>query len=103
MHNRADVAENNLQDVVVKLPRALSARAGEQRQIRVTGRTVREVIADLEQHHPGLAFHICYESGDLRRYVNVFVEQDEVRSLQGLDTPVPHGSTIHILHSVAGG
>jgi len=103
MHNRADVTESSLQDVVVKLPRVLSARAGEQRQVRVAGGTVREVIADLEQHHPGLAFHICYESGDLRRYVNVFVGQDEVRSLQGLDTPVPRGSTIHIIHSVAGG
>jgi molybdopterin synthase sulfur carrier subunit len=71
--------------------------------VQVTGETVREVIDALERAHPGIRFHICHETGELRPYVNVFVEKEDVRFLQGLHTPVPPGATIHIIHSVAGG
>ena len=52
---------------------------------------------------PGLTFSICEETGDLRPFVNVFVGQESVRFLQGIDTPVAPGDVVHIIHSVAGG
>jgi molybdopterin converting factor small subunit len=57
----------------------------------------------LEREYPGLGFNLCYETGELRPYVNIFVDREDSRYLQGLDTPVRDGATIHILQSVAGG
>ena len=64
---------------------------------------MREIIDALERDYPGLRFNICHETGELRPFVNVFLDTEEVRYLQGLDTPVRPGATIHIIHSVAGG
>ncbi len=89
--------------ITVRVPSLLAGRTGGQRMLHVTGETVREVIDALERAHPGIRFHICHETGELRPYVNVFVEQEDVRFLQGLYTPVSPGATIHIIHSVAGG
>lgn len=89
--------------VSVTIPAALLERTGGRRSVRVAGRTVRELIASLERAHPGLAFNLCYETGELRSYVNIFVNAENVRYLQGLDTVIPTGATVRILQSVAGG
>lgn len=89
--------------VTIYLPPALRARAGNRRQITAHGSTVREVINALDTLCPGMGFHLLYETGDLRPFVNVFLERENVRYLQGLDTAVTPGSTLHIVHSVAGG
>ncbi len=91
------------QTVRVTLPGPLRARAGNRAQVTLTGSTVREVIAALDELYPGLRFNLCHETGELRPYVNIFVGRANVRYLQGLDTPVPAGTTLHILQSVAGG
>ena len=93
----------NCLSVTVRIPVALRGRTGNQRQVHATGRTVREVIDSLERAHPGLRFNLCHETGELRPYVNVFLGQENVRFMEGLDTPVPAGSMLHIIHSVAGG
>ena len=90
-------------NVTVSLPNALRARAGNRRTVVATGRTVREIIAALDHDFPGLRFNLCYETGDLRSYVNIFLDRENIRYLDGLDTPVRDGATIHILQSVAGG
>lgn len=89
--------------VTVCLPPALRGRAQNRRQVWVPPGTVRQVIAALDRAYPGLAFHLCHETGELRPYVNLFVGPENVRFLQGLETPVPAGATMHVLHSVAGG
>jgi molybdopterin synthase sulfur carrier subunit len=89
--------------VTVRIPTALVNRTGGLRRVAASGRTVREVIASLGRDYPDLPFNLCYETGELREYVNVFVDGEEVRYLQGLDTTVPEGATLHILQSVAGG
>ena len=89
--------------VSVTIPAALLERTGGRRSVRVAGHTVRELIASLEREHPGLAFNLCYETGELRSYVNIFVNAENVRYLQGLDTVIPAGATVRILQSVAGG
>lgn len=89
--------------VTVLLPAELQPRAAGQRAVEASGETVREVIATLERSHPGLRFALCYETGELRPFVNIFVNGANVRYAQGLETAVPSGATIHILPSVAGG
>lgn len=89
--------------VIVRFPDALRARVGNQRTVTASGRTIREIINALEQAYPGLQFHLCYETGELRPFVNIFLEKENIRYLRGLDTPVADGTTVHIFHSVAGG
>ncbi len=89
--------------VTVSLPMALRAKTGQQASVSVVARTVREVIDGLERDFPGLRFHLCYETGELRPFVNIFVEREHIRYLRGLDTPVSPGARVHILASVAGG
>ncbi|HEU5228446.1 MAG TPA: MoaD/ThiS family protein [Ktedonobacteraceae bacterium] len=89
--------------VTVSLPNPLRAKVGNQASITVQGQTVREIIDALEESFPGLRFSLCYETGELRPFVNIFVERENIRYLQGLDTAVPAGAKIHILPSVAGG
>lgn len=87
----------------VHLPGPLRARAGRRASVSVCGATVREIINDLDRQFPGMRFHLCEETGALRPFVNVFVGSDNVRDLKGLETPVPEGTSIYVLHSVAGG
>lgn len=89
--------------VTVRIPAGLLMRTGNRHTIAVPARSIREVIDALERDYPGLRFNLCHETGELRPYVNVFLEQEDVRYLQGLDTPVADGATVHIFHSVAGG
>ncbi|HLZ59516.1 MAG TPA: MoaD/ThiS family protein [Ktedonosporobacter sp.] len=89
--------------VMVTLPHILRPKAGNRAQVPVAGQTVRELIDALDQDFPGIRFHLCYETGELRPFVNVFVNREHIRYLQGLDTPVPEGAKIYILQSVAGG
>jgi sulfur-carrier protein len=69
----------------------------------VEGATVGEALAALEAAHPGFNDRLFDEGGSLRRFVNVFVADDDVRYLDGVDTPVPDGETISIIPAVAGG
>ncbi len=98
MHSAPDVRW-----VTVHLPGALRSRAGGRLRCQAEGATVREVINALDHQDPGLRFNLCLETGELRPYVNVFVNGANVRYADGLDTPVPTGATIHIFQSVAGG
>ncbi len=88
---------------LVILPHALREKVGNRTSVSVRGHTVREIIAALDHDYPGLGFNLCYETGELRPYVNIFVDRENSRYLQGLDTQVRDGVTIHVLQSVAGG
>lgn len=92
-----------MSSVTVSFPLALRARVGNRASLAVEGKTVREVIAALEQDFPGMRFNLCYETGELRPFVNIFLNRANIRYLQGLDTPVEPGARVHILQSVAGG
>ena len=92
-----------MSSITVSLPTMLRAKAGNRANVEVMGSTAREVIDALERDFPGLRFNLCYETGELRPFVNIFLNRVNIRYLQGLDTPVPPGARIHILQSVAGG
>ena len=87
----------------VIMPHALREKIGNRASVTVSGHSVREIIDALDHDFPGLRFHLCYETGELRPYVNIFLNRENIRYLQGLETPVHMGATIHILQSVAGG
>ena len=91
------------QVVRVSLPAMLAERVGNRLTVSARGETVREVISTLDETFPGLRFNLCLETGDLRPFVNIFVNGQNVRYLRGLDTDVAPGATVHILPSVAGG
>jgi len=77
--------------------------AGGNSTVQVDGATVGEVLGNLDAAHPGFRDRLLDDDGALRRFVNVFVADDDVRYLQGLDTPVPDGETVAIIPAVAGG
>ncbi|GHO88437.1 molybdenum cofactor biosynthesis protein MoaD [Dictyobacter formicarum] len=87
----------------VILPPMLRERTNQQARLDVEGTTIRDIIENMEHQFPGLRFHLCYETGELRSYVNIFIDQANIRYLQGLDTPVTAGVRIRVIPSVAGG
>ena len=89
--------------VTVRIPTTLRPMAGGSSTVQVEGATLAEVIANLEAAHPGFKDRLLDEQGALRKFVNLFVADDDVRYLQGLDTPVPAGEPVSIIPAVAGG
>ncbi len=89
--------------VTIRIPTQLRPLAGGEATVSVTGSTVAEVLKGLEAAHPGFNDRLFDESGKLRRFVNVFVAEEDIRFLDGLETPVGDGSTISIVPAVAGG
>jgi len=89
--------------VKVRIPTTLRTLTGGKSEVEVEGETVGQVISALEGVHPGFTERLLDEEGKLRRFVNVFVADDDVRFLEGLDTKVPDGETVSIVPAVAGG
>ncbi|HWV86271.1 MAG TPA: ubiquitin-like small modifier protein 1 [Capillimicrobium sp.] len=89
--------------VTVKIPTQLRSATGGQAEASVDGATVGEVLDALYAQHDGLRDRICGEDGELRRFVNVYVGGEDIRFLDGLQTPVAAGGEVTILPAVAGG
>ena len=89
--------------VTVRIPTTLRTLTGGASEVAVEAATVGEVLSALDASHPGFRDRLLDDDGKLRRFVNVFVSDDDVRFLQGLDTPVPAGETVSIIPAVAGG
>ena len=89
--------------VTIRIPTTLRPLTAGAREVEVDGSTVGEALASLEASHPGFGSRILAESGALRRFVNVFVSDEDVRFLEGLDTPISAGGTVAIVPAVAGG
>ena len=89
--------------VTVRIPTTLRPLSGGTKQVEVGSGTLLEVIDGLEAQHPGFKDRLLDETGSLRKFVNVFVDDDDVRYLEGLDTKVGDGVTVSIIPAVAGG
>ncbi|HUQ62684.1 MAG TPA: ubiquitin-like small modifier protein 1 [Acidimicrobiales bacterium] len=87
----------------VRIPTQLRTLAGGAAEVTVDGTTVGAVLAALDKAHPGFKGRLFDDGGQLRRFVNVFVADEDVRFLGGLDTPVADGTTVSIVPAVAGG
>jgi len=87
----------------VRIPTQLRTLSGGAGEVAVEGSTVREVLKALDAAHPGFGERLFDEGGALRRFVNVFLDDEDVRFLEGLDTPVGDKQTLSIVPAVAGG
>ena len=87
----------------VRIPTQLRELSGGTSEVSVDGDTVGDVLTSLDAAHPGFKNRLFDDSGKLRRFVNVFVADEDVRFLDGLDTKVTEGQTVSIVPAVAGG
>ena len=89
--------------ISVRIPSPLRRLTDGVSEVQVEGATLREAVASLEQQYPGMNGRICEENGELRRFVNVYINGEDVRFLGGLEAPVTQHDEISIVPAVAGG
>jgi molybdopterin converting factor small subunit len=89
--------------VRVRIPTILRTYTGGESEVSASGGTLAEVLDSLEDSYPGIRGRILDEQGALRRFVNVYVGNDDVRFLQALETATPDGSSVSVIPAVAGG
>jgi molybdopterin converting factor small subunit len=87
----------------IKIPPVLRASVGGEREVFASGDSVGDVLRDLADSHPATADQLFSADGELNRYVNVYLNDEDVRVLDGLDTAVSDGDTVVILPAMAGG
>jgi molybdopterin synthase sulfur carrier subunit len=89
--------------VTVRIPTPLQRLTNGQGEVQAEGATVQALLADLERKFPGIKERLCDETGKLRRFVNVFVNEEDIRFLQGDTTTVKDGDEVSIIPAIAGG
>ncbi|MDA8188991.1 MAG: MoaD/ThiS family protein [Dehalococcoidales bacterium] len=89
--------------VTIKIPTPLRNLTGGARDVAAEAGTVGELIDQLEGKHPGIRDRICDETGEVRRFVNIYVDGEDIRFVDGLATPVRDGGDVSIVPAVAGG
>ncbi len=89
--------------VTVRVPTILRQYTGGASEVAVEGATLGEVLTALDAANPGIGARVLDDEGKLRRFVNVYVNDDDVRFASGLDTATPDGATVSVIPAVAGG
>jgi molybdopterin synthase sulfur carrier subunit len=89
--------------VVVRIPTPLQKLVGDKAEVQAQGSTLREVIEGLAAQNAEIKTRLLDDSGELRRFVNVYVNEEDVRFLQKLDTPLKDGDEVSIVPAIAGG
>ncbi len=89
--------------VTVRIPTILRPLTGGAAEVAAEGATLAEVLKSVDADHPGIASRVLDDEGKLRRFVNVYVGDEDVRFAGGLETPTPDGTSVSIIPAVAGG
>jgi len=89
--------------VQVRIPTPLRKFTGGRDTVEAEGSSISAVLADLDAKHPGLRERICETDGSIRRFVNLYINGDDIRFLENLDSPVKDGDEISIVPAIAGG
>ena len=89
--------------VTVRIPTQLRTLTGGASEVAVDGSTIAEVLKSLDAAHPGMAGRLFDDDGNLRRFVNVFLADEDIRFLDGVGTPVADKQVVSIIPAVAGG
>ena len=89
--------------VTVKIPTPLRPLTHGRDSVQVAGATARQVLESLEKECAGIRARVCDERGEMRRFVNLFLNDEDIRHLQGLDTLVKDGDILSIVPAIAGG
>ena len=87
----------------VRIPTILRTYTGGEAEVTATGATLQDVLNDLEAQFPGIAARVLDDNGVLRRFVNIYINDDDVRFIDGLNSPTADGAQISIIPAVAGG
>ncbi len=88
---------------IVRIPTPLRKLTGGAEEVTASGKSVGELIGELEKKYPGIKERICDESGSVRRFVNIFVKDEDIRFLQNLETPLGEKDEVSIVPAIAGG
>ena len=88
---------------IVRIPTPLRKLTGGAEEVQAPGKSVGELIGELEKKYPGIKERICDESGSVRRFVNIFVKDEDIRFLQNLETPLGDKDEVSIVPAIAGG
>jgi molybdopterin synthase sulfur carrier subunit len=89
--------------IKVRIPTPLRPLTKGQGEVDATGANIAEMIDNLNESHPGLKDRLCDESGELRRFVNVYVNEEDIRFLKGKETVLKDGDEVSIVPAIAGG
>jgi molybdopterin synthase sulfur carrier subunit len=87
----------------VRVPTPLQKLTKNQAEVKVSSANIRELIEDLEKRFPGIKERICDQTGKIRRFINIYVNEEDVRFLQQEETPLKDGDEISIIPAIAGG
>ncbi len=87
----------------VRIPTPLRKLTGENETVPAEGATIAEILASLDQAYPGLTERLCDEQGNIRRFVNIYLNDEDIRFLGEKETPVKDGDEISIVPAIAGG
>ena len=89
--------------IKVRIPTPLRPMTGGKNEVEITGNTVEQIIENLGSAHPGIKERICDEQGEVRRFINIYVNEEDIRFLIGKDTPLKDGDQVSIIPAIAGG
>lgn len=89
--------------VKVRIPSPLQKLTGNQSEVNCEANNINEMLAQLEKNHPGIKERLCDGEGKLRRFVNIYVNEEDIRFMQGQDTALKSGDDISIIPAIAGG
>ena len=89
--------------VIVRVPAPLQKLTQNQAEVKASGATVRELIDNLAQSFPGIKERICDDTGKVRKFINIYVNEEDVRFLQMAETPLKDGDEVSIIPAIAGG
>ncbi|NVJ23008.1 MULTISPECIES: MoaD/ThiS family protein [Myxococcus] len=87
----------------IRIPSTMRTLTRNQSEVSASGATVREVLSDLDARYPGIGARLLDERGAVRRYVNVFLNEEDIRALRELDTPVKDADRLTLIPAMAGG
>ena len=89
--------------VSVRIPTPLRKLSGDRDQLEIEASTVSALIEELESECPGIKNRLCEESGDVRRFINLYVNDEDIRFLDGVETKLNDGDIVSIIPAIAGG
>ena len=88
---------------LVKIPTPLRRLTNEKDEVSTSSTTVESMIADLESQFPGIKDRLCDENGEIRKFINIYVNEEDIRFLKGPDTEIKDDDTVSIIPAIAGG
>ncbi|MGV7228059.1 MAG: ubiquitin-like small modifier protein 1 [Nitrospirales bacterium] len=89
--------------IKVRIPTPLRPMTGGKNEVEIAGNTVAEIIDNLGTAHPGIKERLYDEEGEVRRFINIYVNEEDIRFLTGKDTPLKDGDQVSIIPAIAGG